>query len=37
MKWLYIAAIVLFQAGSALCGSAPSVCVFTVGYVIGGA
>ncbi|PGH28822.1 hypothetical protein GX50_08434 [[Emmonsia] crescens] len=37
MKWLYIAGIVLFQAGSALCGGAPSMGALIVGRVIAGA
>lgn len=37
MKWLYIAGIVLFQAGSALCGAAPTMNALIVGRVIAGA
>ncbi|KAH8589796.1 major facilitator superfamily domain-containing protein [Bisporella sp. PMI_857] len=37
MKWLYIAGIVLFQAGSALCGAAPNINALIVGRVIAGA
>ncbi|KAK4235418.1 major facilitator superfamily domain-containing protein [Achaetomium macrosporum] len=37
MKWLYIAGIILFQAGSALCGAAPNMNALIVGRVIAGA
>lgn len=37
MKWLYIAGIVLFQAGSALCGAAPTMDALIVGRVFAGA
>lgn len=37
MKWLYVAGIVLFQAGSALCGAAPTMDALIVGRVIAGA
>ncbi|KAL4942105.1 hypothetical protein BDV06DRAFT_170266 [Aspergillus oleicola] len=37
MKWLYIAGIVLFQAGSAVCGAAPTMNALIVGRVIAGA
>ncbi|PYH66913.1 MFS general substrate transporter [Aspergillus vadensis CBS 113365] len=37
MKWLYIAGIVLFQGGSALCGGAPTMDALIVGRVIAGA
>ncbi|PKS07919.1 hypothetical protein jhhlp_006528 [Lomentospora prolificans] len=37
MKWLYIAGIVLFQVGSALCGAAPNMNALIVGRVIAGA
>lgn len=37
MKWLYITGIVLFQAGSALCGAAPSMNALIVGRVLAGA
>lgn len=37
MKWLYIAGIVLFQAGSALCGAAPTMNALIVGRVFAGA
>lgn len=33
MKWLYVAGILLFQAGSALCGAAPSMNALIVGRV----
>ncbi|KAJ6259382.1 Efflux pump patC [Drechslerella dactyloides] len=36
-KWLYIASIVLFLAGSALCGAAPTIDTLIVGRVIAGA
>lgn len=35
-KWLYIQAIVLFMAGSALCGAAPNMKAMIVGRVIAG-
>lgn len=37
MKWLYIAGIVLFQAGSAVCGAAPTMDALIVGRVFAGA
>ncbi|KAJ6018014.1 hypothetical protein N7451_001393 [Penicillium sp. IBT 35674x] len=37
MKWLYVAGIVLFQGGSALCGGAPNMGALIVGRVIAGA
>ncbi|KAJ5834331.1 hypothetical protein N7447_000357 [Penicillium robsamsonii] len=37
MKWLYIAGIVLFQGGSALCGGGPNMGALIVGRVIAGA
>lgn len=37
MKWLYIAGIVLFQGGSALCGGAPNMGALIVGRGIAGA
>ncbi|KAK3311846.1 major facilitator superfamily domain-containing protein [Apodospora peruviana] len=37
MKWLYVAGIVIFQAGSALCGAAPTIDALIVGRVIAGA
>jgi MFS family permease len=36
MKWLYIGGIVLFQAGSALCGAAPTMNALIVGRIIAG-
>ncbi|KAI1132293.1 major facilitator superfamily domain-containing protein [Nemania abortiva] len=36
MKWLYIGGIVVFQAGSALCGGAPSMNALIVGRVFAG-
>lgn len=35
-KWLYILAIVLFMAGSALCGAAPNMTAMILGRVIAG-
>jgi MFS family permease len=35
-KWLYIASVVIFQAGSALCGGAPSMAALIVGRVLCG-
>ncbi|KAH9895524.1 major facilitator superfamily domain-containing protein [Xylariomycetidae sp. FL2044] len=37
MKWLYIVGILLFQAGSALCGAAPTMNALIVGRVLAGA
>lgn len=37
MKWLYIAGIVLFQAGSAVCGAAPTMNALILGRVFAGA
>ena len=37
MKWLYIGGVVLFQAGSALCGAAPTIDALIVGRVLTGA
>ncbi|KAI1162627.1 major facilitator superfamily domain-containing protein [Nemania serpens] len=36
MKWLYVGGIVLFQAGSALCGAAPTMNALIVGRVFAG-
>jgi MFS family permease len=36
MKWLYIGGIVLFEAGSALCGGAPNMDALILGRVIAG-
>lgn len=36
-KWLYIAGVMLFEVGSALCGAAPSMNALIVGRVIAGA
>lgn len=36
MKWLFVAAVVLFEAGSALCGGAPSMSALIVGRVLAG-
>ncbi|KAH6658493.1 major facilitator superfamily domain-containing protein [Truncatella angustata] len=35
-KWLYIISLVIFNAGSALCGAAPSIDAFIVGRVLAG-
>ncbi|KAJ5302682.1 hypothetical protein N7476_009481 [Penicillium atrosanguineum] len=37
MKWLYVAGILLFQGGSALCGGAPNMGALIFGRVIAGA
>ncbi|KAH8801449.1 major facilitator superfamily domain-containing protein [Xylogone sp. PMI_703] len=37
LKWLYIISMVLFEAGSALCGGAPNMDALIVGRVIAGA
>ncbi|KAH8912069.1 MFS general substrate transporter [Coniochaeta sp. PMI_546] len=37
MKWLFVASVTLFEAGSALCGGAPSMSALIVGRVIAGA
>ncbi|KAF1960289.1 MFS general substrate transporter [Byssothecium circinans] len=37
MKWVYIATVILFEAGSALCGGAPNMTALIVGRVIAGA
>ncbi|OIW31630.1 MFS general substrate transporter [Coniochaeta ligniaria NRRL 30616] len=37
MKWLFVTAVILFEAGSALCGAAPSMNAMIVGRVIAGA
>ena len=37
MKWVYIATVVLFEVGSALCGAAPNMNALIVGRVIAGA
>ncbi|KAJ5560271.1 Major facilitator superfamily domain general substrate transporter [Penicillium frequentans] len=37
MKWVYFSTVVLFEAGSALCGAAPSMSALIVGRVIAGA
>jgi MFS family permease len=36
IKWMYIAGVVIFEAGSALCGAAPSMTILILGRVIGG-
>ena len=35
-KWFYIAMVVLFEAGSALCGGAPNMNVLIIGRVLAG-
>lgn len=35
-KWLYLSSILLFMAGSALCGSAPNMSAMIVGRVLAG-
>jgi MFS family permease len=37
IKWVFVASTVLFEAGSALCGAAPSMSALIVGRVIAGA
>lgn len=37
MKWILVATVVLFEAGSALCGGAPAMSALIVGRVIAGA
>ena len=37
MKWVYALSMVLFQAGSALCGAAPDMTALIIGRVIAGA
>lgn len=37
MKWVYIATVVLFEVGSAVCGAAPEMNALIVGRVIAGA
>jgi MFS family permease len=36
VKWVFMASVVLFEAGSALCGAAPSSAAFVVGRAIAG-
>ena len=36
-KWVFLTSIIVFEAGSALCGAAPSSPVFIVGRAIAGA
>jgi MFS family permease len=36
IKWLYLSSVVLFMAGSALCGGAPNMPAMIVGRVIAG-
>lgn len=35
-KWLYLSSVVLFMAGSALCGAAPNMSAMIVGRVLAG-
>ncbi|KAJ5669889.1 hypothetical protein N7462_010959 [Penicillium macrosclerotiorum] len=35
-KWLYLSSVVLFEAGSALCGAAPNMNAFIVGRAVAG-
>lgn len=37
MKWIYIATVVLFEIGSALCGGAPNMTALIIGRVLAGA
>ncbi|KAJ5511535.1 Monooxygenase FAD-binding [Penicillium expansum] len=37
MKWIFVGTVVLFEAGSALCGAAPTMSALIVGRVIAGA
>ena len=37
MKWVYVASVVVFEAGSALCGAAPTMSALIVGRVVAGA
>lgn len=37
MKWVYFSTVVLFEAGSAICGAAPTMSALIVGRVIAGA
>lgn len=37
MKWLFIASVLIFEAGSALCGASPTMSALIVGRVIAGA
>lgn len=37
MKWVFIITVILFEAGSALCGGAPNMTALIVGRVIAGA
>jgi MFS family permease len=36
VKWIFMASVVLFEAGSALCGAAPSSAAFIMGRAIAG-
>jgi MFS family permease len=36
VKWVFMASVVLFEAGSALCGAAPTSATFVVGRAIAG-
>jgi MFS family permease len=35
-KWLYILSVVIFEAGSAMCGAAPSMNALIIGRMIAG-
>ncbi len=37
MKWIYVSSVVVFEAGSAICGAAPNMSALIVGRVIAGA
>lgn len=37
IKWVFIATVILFEAGSALCGAAPTMTALIIGRVIAGA
>lgn len=36
LKWIYIAGMIIFEAGSALCGAAPNSPAFIIGRAIAG-
>ncbi|KAH8732090.1 major facilitator superfamily domain-containing protein [Phaeosphaeriaceae sp. PMI808] len=36
VKWVYIASVIIFEAGSALCGAAPTSIIFIIGRSIAG-
>ncbi|KAF2623064.1 MFS general substrate transporter [Macroventuria anomochaeta] len=37
MKWVYVATVIMFEVGSALCGGAPNMTALVVGRVLAGA